>query len=171
MDPILHIFSPIICVFSQCIKLLGLVRRVIFLLLPQLHRHVLYFTTVRYKFEYASVVWNSIMCINANELETAHQNVVALCFNNLLSLIHYSDAYALEHLKFHGRRDIMLVNCSLFKFTLLLNFSFPFWKLLVFEFLIGISETFLCSLFVVQVKISILLNALQVVCRDVIVFL
>jgi hypothetical protein len=35
----------------------------------------------------------------------------------------------------------------LFKFVLVLNYVLMFWKLLVFEFLLGISEIFLCSIF------------------------
>jgi hypothetical protein len=49
----------------------------------------------------------------------------------------------------------------LFKCTLVLN-SVLFWKLFVFEFLLGISETFLCSISDTHVKI--------VVCRNVDVF-
>jgi hypothetical protein len=45
----------------------------------------------------------------------------------------------------------------LFKFTLVLN-SVLFWKLLVFEFILGKSETLLCSVSAPQVKIVPLLG-------------
>jgi hypothetical protein len=49
----------------------------------------------------------------------------------------------------------------LFEFTLVLNSVLLFWKLLVFEFLLGISEDFLCSLFVPHAKTGPLLHAHQ----------
>jgi hypothetical protein len=49
----------------------------------------------------------------------------------------------------------------LFKFTLVLQ-SYPlFWKLLVSEFLLGTSETLLCSMSALQVKIVPLLDIHQ----------
>jgi hypothetical protein len=47
-----------------------------------------------------------------------------------------------------------------------------FWKLLLFEFLLGISETFLCSMSALQVKVATLSRCASaaVVCRDVDVF-
>jgi hypothetical protein len=53
------------------------------------------------------------------------------------------------------------MHCFLFKFTLVLNSALLFWKLLVFESLLGISETYLCSISAPQVKIVPLLDALQ----------
>jgi hypothetical protein len=48
----------------------------------------------------------------------------------------------------------------LFRFTLVLN-CVLFWKLLVFEFLLGISETLFCSMSAPHVKIVPLLDVLQ----------
>jgi hypothetical protein len=50
---------------------------------------------------------------------------------------------------------------SLLKFTFVLNFVLIYWKLLIFEFLLGIRETFLCSMAAVEVKIVHLLDVLQ----------
>jgi hypothetical protein len=47
------------------------------------------------------------------------------------------------------------------EFTLVLNSVLLFWKLLVFEFLLGKSENILCLMFVLVVKIVPLLHALQ----------
>jgi hypothetical protein len=50
---------------------------------------------------------------------------------------------------------------SLFKFTLLLNSVRLFCKLLAFVSLLGTSETFLCSVFALQLKTVLLLGVLQ----------
>jgi hypothetical protein len=50
--------------------------------------------------------------------------------------------------------------CSSFKFILVLN-SVLFWNLLVFDILLGISETVFCSISALQVKVALLLDAFQ----------
>jgi hypothetical protein len=47
------------------------------------------------------------------------------------------------------------MHCSLFRFTLILNSVLLFWKLVVFESLIVISEAFLCCM------LALLLDAHQ----------
>jgi hypothetical protein len=47
----------------------------------------------------------------------------------------------------------------LHKSTLVSNSTLPFWKLLVSEFLLGISETLHCSMSALEVKIVPLLDA------------
>jgi hypothetical protein len=49
----------------------------------------------------------------------------------------------------------------LFRFTFILNSALPFWKLLVSEFLLGISETLLYSMSALHVKIVPLLDVHQ----------
>jgi hypothetical protein len=49
----------------------------------------------------------------------------------------------------------------LHKSTLVLNSALPFWKLVVSEFLLGISETLHCSVSAPHVKIVHLLDAHQ----------
>jgi hypothetical protein len=41
------------------------------------------------------------MSTNANKLECIQQEFSAICFNNFFPYVHYSYAYALEHLKLH----------------------------------------------------------------------
>jgi hypothetical protein len=53
------------------------------------------------------------------------------------------------------------MNSLLFKFALVLNSVLLFWKLLVFEFLLGISEILLCTYSVPHVKTVRLLDAHQ----------
>jgi hypothetical protein len=68
-------------ILSQCIKLLGLVRRVTFSL-PSLRRlHILYFTLVRSKHEYSTLVSSSVTSEDSNKLERIQQKFAALCFN------------------------------------------------------------------------------------------
>jgi hypothetical protein len=52
---------------------------------------------------------------------------------------------------------------SLFKFTLVVNSVLVFRELLVYEFLLGVSQTLLCSVSVHQVKFVLLLDALQLI--------
>jgi hypothetical protein len=44
------------------------------------------------------------------------------------------------------------MHCSLFKFELVLNYFLPFWKLLFFESILGISETFPLSISALHLK-------------------
>jgi hypothetical protein len=53
------------------------------------------------------------------------------------------------------------IDCSFFKFTLVPDSVLPFCILLVFEFLLGISETVFCSVSAVRVNIVLLLDVLQ----------
>jgi hypothetical protein len=47
--------------------------------------------------------------------------------------------------------------------NLVLNSALPFWKLLVSEFLLGTSETLLCSMSALKVKIVPLLDVHQLI--------
>jgi hypothetical protein len=55
------------------------------------------------------------------------------------------------------------MRCYFVNFALVLNSVLPFLKLLVFEFLLGISENFLCKMSALEVKFVPLLDALQLV--------
>jgi hypothetical protein len=71
-------------ILSQCIKLLGLVRTLTFSFSSLDCLYMLYFTLVRSKTEYASVVWNSITTTDANKLERIQQKFAVLCRNLFL---------------------------------------------------------------------------------------
>jgi hypothetical protein len=53
------------------------------------------------------------------------------------------------------------MHISMFKFTLALNSVRLFWKLLPFVSLLGTSESFLCSVFALQLKTVLLVDVLQ----------
>jgi hypothetical protein len=69
-------------------------------------------------------------------------------------------------------KGITSTHCILFKFNLVLNSGLLFWKLLAFEFLFDIIETFLWSVPALSVENGRLLDASDttVVCRDIDVF-
>jgi hypothetical protein len=53
------------------------------------------------------------------------------------------------------------MHSSLLKFTLALNSVLLFWKMMVFGFLLAVSEIFLCSTPYLLIKTVLLLDALQ----------
>jgi hypothetical protein len=58
-------------------------------------------------------------------------------------------------------REKHSTGCFLLKFTVVLNSVLLLWKLLAFEFLLGTSETLLCSVSAPQADIVPLLDVLQ----------
>jgi hypothetical protein len=81
IDNKLHFHDQINYTFSQCIKLLGLVRSITINFSSIECMLSLYIILIRSKLEYASVVWNSITSTDAKKLERIQQRFVALCFN------------------------------------------------------------------------------------------
>ncbi|PNF27925.1 hypothetical protein B7P43_G03400 [Cryptotermes secundus] len=106
-DSKLHFHTHINYIFSECIKLLGLIRSITYRFSSMESLYILYFTLVRSKLEYASVVWNSITSTNANKLERIQQKFASICFYRFSPHISYYYAYALEKLSLqylHKRR-------------------------------------------------------------------
>jgi hypothetical protein len=54
----------------------------------------------RSKFQYASIVWNSITATDTKKLECIQQKFAALCYNHFLPYVHYIMP-TLEYLKLH----------------------------------------------------------------------
>jgi hypothetical protein len=99
---------------------------------------------VRSKLEYVSVVWNSVTSTNTNKLERMQQRFEAPCFNRIFPDAHCLYSLALEELKLYILRMRRHRLDALFFTQVYLTFkSFLFWKLLAFEFLLGIPETLL----------------------------
>jgi hypothetical protein len=101
------------------------------------------------------------MSVDNNKLERVQLKSTALYFNDFFHHVHYSCAYALKQLKLHTLCKMRYHLDLLFKFTLFLNAVLFIWKVLVSDSVLGISETFLWSMSVVRVKISLLLDMLR----------
>jgi hypothetical protein len=121
--------------FSRYIKLLSLVRSVTFSFSSLKRTHILHFTLIRSTDEYASVVWNSITSTDANKLERIQQKFAALHFNCFFTHVHYSYAYASEHLILHtlSKRKYHVDKIFPVQIYLCYKLSPSFCNLLVFE--------------------------------------
>jgi hypothetical protein len=104
LDSKLYFHNLVDFIFSHCITLLGLVRSVTINFSSFEYFVVLYFTLVRSKVEYASIVSNSVASTDTNKLERIQQNFAALCFNLFFPQFHCSYALDLDQLKFHTQR-------------------------------------------------------------------
>ncbi|PNF40967.1 hypothetical protein B7P43_G08815 [Cryptotermes secundus] len=100
-DSKLHFHDHVSFIFSHCIKMLGIIRCITFKYSTLECMFILYFTLVRSKVEYASVVWNSITSTDANKLERIQQEFTALCFKRFFPQVDYRYDFALEQLKLH----------------------------------------------------------------------
>jgi hypothetical protein len=81
----LYSHSHVDRIFSQAIKFLDLIRNMTFPFSTLHSSLTLYFSLVRPKSEYSSVVWNSINSTDAKKLERIQRKLVALCYNRFLS--------------------------------------------------------------------------------------
>jgi hypothetical protein len=146
-------------------KLLGLVGSINFCF-SSFNVYILHFILVRTTPEYSSIVCSSIT-------STDDKQKLYLYVNRFLPYVCCSYAYALEQLKLHTLRKkrYHLDTLPLFQVYSAYKF-FVIWKLLIFKYLLGISEAFHCSLSALQVKMFLynITSISNVVCRDIDVF-
>jgi hypothetical protein len=101
LDSKLHFHDHVNSIFSQCIKLLGLIHCAAFNFSTLECMLTLYITLVRPKIEYASVVWNFVTSTDANKLERIQRKFMAPCFRRFFPQVNYSYDSALDQLNMH----------------------------------------------------------------------
>lgn len=126
MDSKCHIHSHATYIYSHLIKLLLLVRRatISFSFLECLR--ALYYCPVRSKLQCSSIVWYSLMPVDANKLKRIQQKCTILCSSRFFPRVHYRYVYDSKQWKLWTHLDtIFLVQVYLgSKFCLsLLNTS------------------------------------------------
>jgi hypothetical protein len=124
--------------FSECIKLLGLIRFITFTVSSPDCLYVLYFKLLRSKCLYDSVVWHSIMPTGANTLHRIQQKFASVCFHLFFPSCSFQLYFALQNLRVYSLRKRR--HCFDLS-TLALNPALPFWKILLFVFLLAMLGT------------------------------
>jgi hypothetical protein len=89
-DSKLHFHHHVDYIFSQAIRLLGLIRTVTFSFSSLQSLLMLYYTLARPKLEYGSVAWNSITSTDASKLGRVQRQFVSLCHRRFFSHLPYS---------------------------------------------------------------------------------
>jgi hypothetical protein len=127
--------------FSECIKLLGLIRSITFRFSSLDCLYVLYFMLFRSKLEYASVVWNSITSTDANKPERIQQKFASVCFYPFFPSDSFT--FTLEKSSLHPfcKRRHQLDAPFWFRCIVALNPALSSWKMLVFVFLLAMLWT------------------------------
>jgi hypothetical protein len=103
-DSKLHFHDHVDSIFSECIKLLGLIRSMTYGFSSLECLCTLYITLVRSRLEYASVVWNSITSTDANKLERIQQKFASVCVYRFFSNVSYAYNAALDKLGLQSLR-------------------------------------------------------------------
>jgi hypothetical protein len=89
-DSKLYFHNLVDFIFSECMKLLGLIRTISFRFSSLYCLYVLYFTLVRYKLQCASVIRNSITSTDANKREHIQQKFASVCVYHFFPHVPYS---------------------------------------------------------------------------------
>jgi hypothetical protein len=94
----LHFHHPLVFLFSDTMKLLRLIRTLLFSFSAIDCLLMLYFALIRSKLEYASVDWSSVTVTDSNKLERIRRKFVALCHNRFFKDVKHHDDIILEKL-------------------------------------------------------------------------
>jgi hypothetical protein len=153
IDSKLHFHHHVDYIFSQAIRLLGLIRTETFSFSSLQSLLMLYYTSVRPKLEYASVAWNPITSTDASKLQRIQRKFVSLCRRRFFSHLPYSYTNVLNYLKFHTLSDRRCHLDALFylMFSVVQNFVLLFSKLSAFECRLEISEILNCFMLTLAV--------------------
>jgi hypothetical protein len=95
-DSKLYFHNHVNFLFSECMKLLGLICSITVRVSALDCLYVLYFTFLRSKLECASVVLNSITSTDASKLEHIQQKLASIYFCRFSPDVFYSYAFALN---------------------------------------------------------------------------
>jgi hypothetical protein len=159
-DSKLYFYNNVDFIFSECIKLLGLIRSITFRISSLDTLYVLYFTLVRSKLEYASVVWNSITSINTNKLLRIQQRFASVSFYRSFRHVPCRYTLTLDKLNQHPQRKrrhhLGALFFFLFRPVAAFNLALSSWKILVFMFLLAMLGTSQSLVFVPQRNIVLL---------------
>jgi hypothetical protein len=103
-DSKLYFHKHVDFLFSEYINLLGLIRSITLRFSSLDSLYVLYFTLIRSKLEYASVVRNSITSTDVSKPEPIPQKFASVCFYCLSPHVPYSHTFALDKLSLYSLR-------------------------------------------------------------------
>jgi len=84
----LHFHTHEDCIFSQYVRMLGLIQTITSSFSTLLSLLIFSVTLVRPKLEYTSTVWNSVLSVDTKSLEHIQQKFVGLCQNNFFTCDH-----------------------------------------------------------------------------------
>jgi hypothetical protein len=102
IDSKLYFHRHVDHVFSQAVRLLGLIRTVFFPPFSSLESSVmLYFTSVIPMSAYLTVAWNDIPSTDASKLQRIQRNFPSLCLCRFPISLQYKYVKVLNYLKFH----------------------------------------------------------------------
>jgi hypothetical protein len=107
LDSKLHFHGHVDYIFSQSIRMLGLIRTIPYSFSTLHSLLILYITLVRPKLEYPSTVWNSIMSTDTKKLECIQWKFAAICQHCFFTHDHVTYEDFLTFLKLctlHNRR-------------------------------------------------------------------
>jgi hypothetical protein len=107
LDSKIYFHTHVDYVFSQSVRMLGLIRTIAYSFSTLDSSFILYITLVRSKLECACTVWNSITSTDAKKLESIQRKFVAICQHRFFTHGHVTYEDFLKFIKLrslHGRR-------------------------------------------------------------------